>query len=178
VPKTPLMRQARAAAPPFKRPDIAPFIPKGQEDAVARLVAAGMKMMYAPGMKEDVLAAVQSPEPVGKKLGENAAGIVLALMQQAQGKVPEGAIFPAAAELMSECAEMLVAAGEPVTQEDWKEGFMVLIAVIGKQMGGTDEQIMAEVGRGLPGGPGQQRVGPDDEGMPAEPGPDDEEQMA
>jgi hypothetical protein len=79
---------------------------------------------------------------------------------------------------MSECAEMLVAAGEPVTQEDWKEGFMVLIAVIGKQMGGTDEQILGEVAKQVPGGAGQRRVGPDDEGMPAEPGPEDEEQMA
>lgn len=169
--KTPLMRQARAKAPAFKRPDIAPFIPKGQEDAVARLVAAGLKMMYSPGMKEDVLAAVQSPDPVGKKLGENAAGLVLALIQQSGGQAPEGAIFPAAVELMSECADMLAAAGEPVTQEDWKEGFMTLIAVIGKQLGGTDEQIMGEIGKHVPGG---QQVGPA-EGMPeGEEGPTDE----
>lgn len=149
--KQPLMKQARAKAPAFKKPDLSPFIPKGQEDAVARLVAAGMKILYAPDMKEEVLAAVQSPDPVGKKLGENAAGVTFALMQQAQGAIPPEAIFPAAVELMSECAELLIAAGEQVTQEDWKEGFLTLVAVMGKQLGGTDEQIMGEMRKGAPG---------------------------
>lgn len=158
-----LMRQAKGKAQPFTRPDIAPFIPKGHEDAVARLVAAGMKMMYAPDMKDEVLAAVQSPDPVGKKLGENAAGIVLSLMQKAEGKMPQEAMFPAAAELMSECAEMLIAAGEQVSQEDWKDGFMTLIAVIGKQLGGTDDQIMEAMG--APGMGGEEA--PPDEAAPA-----------
>jgi hypothetical protein len=141
--KASLLQQAKGKAPAFKRPDISAFIPSGQEDAVARIVAAGMKMMYAPDMKDEVLKAVQADEPVGQKLGSNAAGIVLTLYKQSQQGLPPEAIFPAAAELMSECADMLIAAGQTVTQEDWKEGFFVLVAIVGKQLGGTDEQIMS-----------------------------------
>lgn len=150
--KPPLMQAAKGKAPAFKRPDLSAFIPAGQEDAVARLVAAGMKVMYSPDMKDEVMAAVQSDQPPGQKLGENAAGIMLTLMEQAQGKVPPEAIFPAAAELMSECAEMLVAAGHPVSQEDWKDGFFMLIGILGRKLGGTDEQIMGEMGKHVQGG--------------------------
>ncbi len=176
-----LLQKAKASAPAFKRPDLGPFIPKGQEDAVARLVAAGMKTMYSPAMKDEVMAAIQADQPVGQKIGENAAGLVLTLMQQAQGKVPPEAIFPAAAELMSECAEMLVAAGQPVSQEDWKDGFYTLIAVLGKKMGGTDEQIMSEMGKYAGRGGESEDAGGEDEapGMPEEAGePPEEEEGA
>ena len=154
-----LLQRAKSNAPPFKRPDITPFIPKGQEDAVARLVAAGIKQMSSTQMRDEVMKAIEADQPVGQKLGGNAAGVILMLMEQAQGKVPPEAIFPAAAELMSECAEMLVAAGQKVTQEDWKEGFFVLIGILGKQLGGSDEQIMGEIGKHVPA-----EGNPDEEG--------------
>ena len=173
----PLMKLAREQAPQFKRPDVSQFIPQGQEDAVARLVAAGHKVMYAPDMKDEVMAAVQSPDPVGKKLGENAAGVMLTLMEQAQGEIPPGAIFPAAAELMSECADLLIAAGETVTQEDWKDGFFTLIAVMGKHMGGDEQQIMGEIQKGA--GRAPQPSGDEPEtAAEAAPGVDEPEQMA
>lgn len=179
-----LLQKAKGKAPAFKRPDLSAFIPEGQEDAVARLVAAGMKIMYAPDMKDEVMAAVQADQPAGQKLGENAAGIMLTLMEQAQGKVPPEAIFPAAAELMSECAEMLNAAGQPVTQEDWKDGFFMLLGILGKKLGGTDEQIMGEMGKYAgQGGEGEEGAEeapgmPEEAGEAPEPEDDEQERMA
>lgn len=178
-----LLQKAKGKAPAFKRPDLSAFIPEGQEDAVARLVAAGMKIMYAPDMKDEVMAAVQADQPAGQKLGENAAGIMLTLMEQAQGNVPPEAIFPAAAELMSECAEMLNAAGQPVTQEDWKDGFYMLLGILGKKLGGTDEQIMGEMGKYAgQGGEADEGQGEDEApGMPEEAGeapePDEDDEQ-
>lgn len=173
-----LLQRAKAKAPPFARPDIAPFIPKGQEDAVARLVAAGIKQMTSPQMRDEVMKAIEADQPVGQKIGSNAAGIVLMLMEQAQGQVPPEAIFPAGAELMSECAEMLIAAGQPVTQEDWKDGFFVLIGTLGKHFGGTDEQIMGEIGKHAPGGKNPDGEGPDDMAQEPQGEPMPQEDMA
>ena len=164
-----LMQSAKDKAPAFKRPDIRPFIAKGQEDAVERIVAAGMKLMYSPDMKEEVMQAIQSDQPTAQKLGENAAGIILTLDQQAEQGLPEEAMFPAGAELMSEAAEMLVSAGVKVTQDDWAEGFMYLVAIIGKKMGATDEDMMGAMSQGVTDAEGsEQEQAGDTQEMPNE----------
>jgi hypothetical protein len=156
-----LMQAAKTAAPSFKRPNVKAFIPKGQEDAVARVVAAGMKVMYSPEMREEVMAAVQADQPVGMKLGQNVAGLMLTLDQQAPNGIPVEALFPAAGGLLIESADTLQAAGIKVTQEDFDEGMRVALTILAKKMGATDDQIMQEA---------QKRVGgqPMADGMPAE----------
>lgn len=178
--KPSLLQSAKSKAPAFKRPDIKPFIPEGQQDAVDRIVAAGMRMMYSPEMKDEVLQAVNSDMPMGKKLGENAGGLLLTLDKQSQGGLPVEAMFPAGAELMSEAADMLIAAGQTVTNEDWKDGFFTLIGIIGKQFGGTDETIMAEIGKHVPqgGGEGEEAEGAQDMAAEPEGEPTEQEDVA
>jgi hypothetical protein len=161
------MQAAKTAAPSFKRPNVKAFIPKGQEDAVARVVAAGMKVMYSPEMREEVMAAVQADQPVGMKLGQNVAGLVLTLDQQAPNGIPVEALFPAAGGLLIESADTLQAAGIKVTQEDFDEGMRVALTILAKKMGATDEQIMQEAQKRV----GGQSVG---DGMPAEEEPGEE----
>lgn len=156
-----LMDKAKKAnqAGEFTKPDVSPFVPPGMEDQVDRIVAAGMKLMYAPEMRDDVMDAVQSDEPTAKKLAENVTGLMLALDQKAEGGMPIEAIFPAAIGLMGEAAEVLQAAGQPVSQEDFNEGARMVFVMIGKQMGASDDDIM---------GAAQQHAGDDgeDDAMP------------
>lgn len=137
-----LLQRAKQKAPKFKRPDMAQFVPAEAKDAVDRVVAAGHRMMYSPEMRDDLQAAVDSQEPVPQKLANNVAGLLLTLDKQARGGIPMAAIFPAAMELLGEAAEVLNAAGQAVTQEDYNEAARSLFVVLGRKLGASDEQMM------------------------------------
>lgn len=137
-----ILDKAQPASGGFTKPDIAPFIPQGMEDVVARLTAAGMRLLYSPAMREEVMQAVQSDMPVPEKLGQNATGLILMLDKKAPQGIPSEAMFPAALQLLGECAEVLAAAGQPVTQDDYNEAAMHIMIELGRRLGATDEQLM------------------------------------
>lgn len=136
-----LMQRAKAPAG-FKRPDIAQFVPADLKDAVARVVAAGHKMIYSPAMREELRAEVARDVPVPQKMAEAIVGLLLTLDKQSQGGLPMGAIFPAAIELLGEAAEILTAAGQQVTQADFNEALQMVFVLTGKKLGATDDQLM------------------------------------
>jgi hypothetical protein len=148
----------------FKRPDVKALTPKPMHDVVDRVVAAGMRYLYSPAMREEVMAAVQSQEPMPQKLGANVAGLLLTLDNQTQGGIPVEALFPAGMELLGEAGEVMTQAGQPVTQEDFNTAALMLMAIIGKKLGAPDDAIaQAMGGEEAAGGPGEE---PMDDTMP------------
>lgn len=158
-----LLQRAKEKAPKFKRPDMAQFVPPDAKDAVDRVVAAGHRLMYSPDMRDDLQQAVDAQEPVPQKLANNVSGLLLTLDGQARGGIPMAAIFPAAMELLGEAAEVLAAAGQPVTQEDFNEAARALFVVLGRKLGATDEQMMGAAQQAT-GGAGQAPEGQEPEG--------------
>ena len=126
----------------FKKPNVDQFVQPKDRDAVDRVVAAGVKLMYAPNMRAELRQAVDSDTPVPQKLAENAAGLLLILDQKAKGKIPVAALFPAALALLGEAAEVLIAAGQEVTQEVYNEAAQMLFVLLARKMGASDEQVM------------------------------------
>lgn len=162
--KPALFQRAQQAAPPqgeppedeaagmaFKRPNLKSMVTPENKDAVDRVVAAGMRYLYSPAMREEVMQALQSQDPMPQKLGMNVIGLVLTLDSQAQGGIPLGAVFPAAFELLGEAAEMVAASGQPVTQDDFNTAGLVVMAGLAKKLGATDEQVMSAATAGPPG---------------------------
>jgi hypothetical protein len=136
----------------FKKPDIERFIPPEQKDAVDRVVAAGLKMMFSPELRQELMQAVQSEEPAPKVLAENITGLMLTLDQKSGGGgIPNGAIFPAAVKLLGEGAEVMVEAGKPVSQADYNDAALMMFALLGQKMGGTGEQILGVAAESMPG---------------------------
>lgn len=164
-------RESRA----FKRPDIGSFIPPELKDAVARVSAAGQRLMYSPDMRDELLQAVQSEAPVPQKMAENVAGLILTLDSQSSKGIPEGAIFPAALDLLAEAAEVLTEAGTKVTTEEYNEAARMLFVILGRKLGIPDEQLMAtaEQAAGMKGQPAE-AAAPGDTAKPAQE-PDDME---
>lgn len=164
-------RETRA----FKRPDLTSFIPPELKDAVARVSAAGQKLMYSPDMRDELLQAVQSDVPVPQKMAENVAGLILTLDSQAPKGIPEGAIFPAALDLMAEAAEVLTKAGTQVTTEEYNEAARMIFVILGRKLGLKDEQLMAAAGKSVQSSQTTAPTeDPDDAEEPTEE-PDDEE---
>ena len=152
----------------FKRPDVKPLIPANLRDPVDRIVAAGMRHLYSPQMREQVMQAIQSDQPVPQKLGGNVAGLILTLDNQAQGGLPVDAMFPAGVELAGEAADVMAKAGQPVSQEDFNTSLLVLMAILGKKLGANDEQIAQAMQGGGQPSPQERQPGeePMDDEMP------------
>ena len=175
----------------FQRPDISAFVPKGQEDTVARIAAAGQKIMYSEQMRDDLDAEVQRDAPIPQKLAESVTGLMLTLDQKMQGGIPEEALFPAALDLLGEAAEVLSKAGQQVTMEEYNDGARLLFVMMAKKLGLSDDQIMGAAEQAAGGGEEQgEPAGPEAEGAAedhaapmdpdagqeaSEPVPDDEE---
>lgn len=135
----------------FKKPDITQFVPPNLKDVVDRVVAAGVKVMYSPQMKEQVQQAIESQQPVPQKLAENVTGLLLTLDKQTPSGIPQEAIFPVGVELMGEAAEVLQTAGQDVTQGDFNDAMQMMYVLVGKKLGATDEQLMQGASQALPG---------------------------
>jgi len=157
------------AGPTFKRPTI-PVSPK-MKDVVDRVVAAGMKIMFAPEMADERNQAVSSNEPVSQALAKNVVGLTLILDQKSQGGIPMEAIFPAAMELLSEVGELFVKAGKPVTQDDYNDAARLMYIMIGKKLGASDDELMNGAKQAVSAGAGEQDPGAEEQpGGPEEPG--------
>lgn len=177
----PLMKKAQAAKTAgqhFKPPSIDEFIPQNMRDTVERIVAAGVRFMYAPQTRDQVKEEIQRDAPVPQKLAEAVLGLMLTLDQQTKGGIPSDALFPAGMKLLGEATEVLGAAGQTVTQEDYNEAARTLFVLMSKKLGMKDEDIMgaAEQAAGGAGQPGAQpgAVDPNEgaeaaEGMAADP---------
>jgi hypothetical protein len=142
----------------FKRPDISAFVPKGQEDVVARIAAAGQKIMYSPEMRDELTAEVQRDAPVAQKMAESVTGLMLTLDSKMQGGIPEEALFPAALDMLGEAAEVLSQAGAQVTMEEYNDAARLLFIMMAKKLGLSDDQIMgaAEQAAGAAEGGGKE----------------------
>lgn len=160
-----LADRAAAAAPTegggesFTKPDLSgiPLTPE-QRDSVDRIVAAGLKMMLSPAMRDDLKKAMNSPEPTAKVLAENVVGLMLTMDQKAgKSGLPPEAIMPAAVELLGEAGDLMVQGGRPVSQEDFRTAIQMAFVLISKKMGMNDSQIMDTANKALP--PSEQVAG-------------------
>lgn len=164
-----LMDQARAQrsqpqdSGALKVPDYRQFTPPEILDDVERIVAAGAKLMYSPELREELHQTVNADMPIDQKLGDSVVGLLLTMDQQAKGGLPAAAIFPAGMGLLGEAAQVLQAAGQKVTQEDFNDAALRMFTIIGKKLGGTDEQIMSAAQQAMGGQPGM----PPDAAVPA-----------
>lgn len=155
---------AQAQAPDWKQ-----FTPPELQDAVERIVAAGAKLMYSPDMRDELRQAVSAQGPVDEKLADNVVGLMLTLDQKSQGGLPVAALFPAGIGLLGEAMQVLQAAGQQVTQEDFNNAALRMYVVMGKKLGGTDEQIMQGAQQAMGGmAPGAEQPEPEDAGEPGE----------
>lgn len=142
--------EAAPAAGQYKAPDWRALTPQESHDAVERVVAAGAKLMYSPDFRDDLKQAVATDMPVDQKLADNVVGLLLMLDQQAQGGIPIAALFPAGVALMDEAAQVLGAAGQQVTQEDFDGATMRLFTLMSQKMGASDDDIMKAAGDAMP----------------------------
>lgn len=162
-------RQHQAQAdtgPSFTPKDPRQFTPPEQHDAVDRIVAAGVKIMFGPETAQERQQAVQSQEPVAKNIADNVTGLMLTLDQHAKptGGLPIAALFPAAVMLANEAANMLVHAGIKVTQDDYNHALQIIYVQLGAKLHLNGDQLMKGAQNALAKNGGDTGAGDDSQG--------------
>jgi hypothetical protein len=173
-----LLQKAQARAPEAPKKDWASFAPPQARDAAQRIVAAGMRLMYSPAMRDELSAAVQSEAPPAQKLAENVVGLMLVLDKQSNGQMPVDAMFPAAMGLLSEASEILGATGQKVTADVFQEAAARMVGLMAQKINPdvTPEQVQQGLADGM-GAAGSENDMGSAEGE-AEDASDGEEEMA
>ena len=154
-----LMQRAKAMSPggaDFKAPDMTAVIPPEMKDTVDRITAAGMKVMFSPDMREELMNELQRDVPMPQKLAEGVVGLVLTLDKQSQGGLPVQAIFPAEMQLLAEAAGVAKAAGQNVSQQDFNDAAILMAILTARKLGAKDDQIMGEAQKWVGGAEGEQ----------------------
>lgn len=171
VGSVPLESQEEGDGGEFQRHDIAAKVPPEMKDAFERTVAAGMKVMYSPEMRQDVMAEVQREAPVVQKLAESTTGLLLMLDSKSKGGIPEQVIYLAGMELLGEAAEVLVKAGQPVTQEDYNDALNAMFVLIDQKRGVDPKSTMQSATQAV----GQTGQPEGEQPEQAEPEPEDDD---
>lgn len=94
---------------------ISQSMPKEFQEAFARVVKAGMKVIFSEETHEDVIQLLSKSEgDVGEMLGGQIANLMAMLYQKSNNTIPGEVIVPAGTYLLAQAAEFL----ETVTEEE------------------------------------------------------------
>jgi len=95
--------------------DISGNIPKEFQEAFARVVKAGMKVIFSEETHEDIIQMLNKSEgDIGEMLGSQIASLMAMLYQKSNQTMPGEVIVPAGTYLLAQAAEFL----ETVTEEE------------------------------------------------------------
>lgn len=95
--------------------EIAESLPKEFHEAFARVVRAGMKVIFSPETHDDVVEMLsQNQGDIGVAMGQQLASLMVMLYEKSNKTMPGEVIVPAGIYLLSEAEEFL----EQVTGEE------------------------------------------------------------
>lgn len=111
-------------------------VPPAQQEAFARLVEAGRKILYSDQMAPEVQKALSENKPMWQKLGEGVARLVLLLDQQSNKTAPPELLAPAALELVAD-----LGAGLKVSEDEIKQAQIYSVFCVSKALGVPDHEL-------------------------------------
>lgn len=105
-----------------------------ENDALQRVVAAGMKIMFDPKTFPMLKAGVSKEGPMPEKLAQQAVGLLKLLQDRANGSIPRQILIPAAMMLMLEVGRTIHDMGMPSpTPEDVQAAYKLLVPLVAKE---------------------------------------------
>lgn len=117
-------------------------IPPELQNAYDRVVLAGMKLMFSKESNNFVMKQVQSEGPIGPKLGESIAGLMLMMFMESNKTMPPQVIIPAGLELLAQAADFLRKSKlAQVSNKDFGDATEIMMTIIMQKFGVTPEKM-------------------------------------
>lgn len=115
--------------------------PKGLEKAYAKVVKAGIQLMFDPSTREQTMAFMEESGGDPDKMAEGVSAVVLMLFKESNETIPPNLLIPAGIELLVHAVEVAKAGGAEVSNEQLAEGMGNMVEQILIKFGATPEQM-------------------------------------
>lgn len=117
-------------------------IPPELQSAYDRVVLAGMKLMFSEQSRDFIQKQLSGGGPIGPKLGESIAGLMLMMFAQSNKTMPPQVIIPAGLELLSQAADFLRKSKlTPLSNKDFGDATEIMITTILQKFGVTPDKM-------------------------------------
>lgn len=117
-------------------------MPPELQEAYDRVVLAGMKIMFTKDSHKLMLKELQKPGPVGQKLGQGIAGLMLILVKESNNSIPPAVLIPAGIQLMMQAVDFMRQTDmEKVTNQDIGDGMELMIMTLMEKFGASPEKV-------------------------------------
>lgn len=132
---------------------IAESLPKEFHEAFARVVKAGMKVIFSPETHDDVVEMLsQNQGDIGEAMGQQLASLMIMLFEKSNKTMPGEVIVPAGIYLLSEAEEFLErVTGEEITPDVTAMAMQTMIDTLMQAFGidpqkfyGATEQALSQ----------------------------------
>lgn len=117
-------------------------MPPELQEAYDRVVLAGMKIMFSKDSHKLMLKELQKPGPVGQKLGQGIAGLMLILVKESNNSIPPAVLIPAGIQLLMQAVDFMRQTDmEKVTNQDIGDGMELMIMTLMEKFGASPEKV-------------------------------------
>lgn len=111
-------------------------VPQNLQEPYQRFVIAGLKVMFDEKTHQMMLDALKAEGPLGQKVGEGVAGLIMLLLSKSKGQPPMEILIPAGIEFVLQAFDYVEKTGMAQTTEgDVGTAMEVMIETLLKQMG-------------------------------------------
>lgn len=121
-------------------------IPPELQAAYAKVIKAGLKVMFDPTTRGDTMAFMNKSGGDPKQLATGVMSVVVSLYQQSNGTLPPNLIIPAGIELMVHAADVAKEAGMEISKEMLAEAMSSMVQQTLQKFGATPEQMQKLMG--------------------------------
>lgn len=131
-------------------------IPEQFQEAFARVVKAGMTVMFDENMHKFMIQELEKEGDIGENAGKAVAGLMMLLFKKSNGTMPQQVIIPAGIYLLMEGADFIEqVTGEQFSPADIGNAVEVFIMEMATAVGVDPERLRASTEKLAAGGYGK-----------------------
>lgn len=131
-------------------------VPQQFQEAFARVVKAGMMVMFNEQTHQFMVDELQKDGDIGENAGQAVAGLMLMLFKKSNGTMPQPVIIPAGIYLIGQGADFIEkVTGETFSPEDIGNAIEVFIMTMAQQAGIDPNRLRESTDKLAAGGYGK-----------------------
>jgi len=128
-------------------------IPSNYQEAFAKVIQAGMKVMFSEETHGLMLKELEQEGDLSERIGNAVAGLMLLLFMQSNKTMPQEVIIPAGIYLLGQGAHFLEeVTGEEVTPDITANAMQIMIDVLLEKFGSDPKRVMQVAEKAAAGG--------------------------
>jgi hypothetical protein len=133
--------------------DMAAQVPKNFQEAFARVVKAGMRVMFSDQTHDLMLQQLEQEGDFGENVGKAIAGLMLLLFEKSNKTMPQEVIIPSGVYLLGEGGDFIEkVTGQEITPEVTARAMQVMMDTLMEKFGIDPKRMYEASAKAAQGG--------------------------